>query len=115
LEAHERWHYNEQAGVQTLRRIVCLCSDCHLVTHMGYANVTGRAHEAVAHLRQVTGMSAVEADRHIDAAGQLWTRRSARTWALDLSMLTDAGITLAEPENPTGRAEAAERGLRDAH
>jgi hypothetical protein len=81
---------------------------------MGYANVTGRSHEAIAHLRQVTGMSAAEADRHMDAAGRRWARRSARTWALDLSMLTDAGITLARPEDSAGRAAAAERGLRDA-
>jgi len=100
LEAHERWSYDETTGVQTLRRLVCLCSDCHLATHMGYANVTGRSDEAIAHLREVTGMTHTEAMAHIDAAGQLWTARSARTWALDLSMLTDAGVTLAQPDNP---------------
>jgi hypothetical protein len=115
LEAHERWHYDEQAGVQTLRRLVCLCSSCHLATHMGYANVTGRSEQAIAHLRAVTGMTHAQAMAHIDAAGQLWSTRSARTWALDLSMLTDGGVRLARPETPAGRAATAERRLCEEH
>jgi hypothetical protein len=26
LEAHERWIYDEPTGVQTLRRLICLCN-----------------------------------------------------------------------------------------
>ena len=26
LEAHERWAYDDASGVQTLRRLICLCS-----------------------------------------------------------------------------------------
>jgi hypothetical protein len=95
-----------------LRRLICLCSDCHLSTHLGHANVTGRAVQAIAHLRAVTGMTDTEAARHIQAANNLWTRRSARTWTLDLSMLTDAGVTLARPEAAEDRPAAAERALR---
>lgn len=70
LEAHERWAYDELAGVQALRRLICLCSDCHLSSHLGYANVTGRADHAIAHLRAVTGMTDVEVSRHVrDAKG----------------------------------------------
>lgn len=115
LEAHERWAYDESTGVQALRRLICLCSDCHLSTHMGYANVTGRSTEAITHLREVTGMTHAQTGAHIDAAGKLWTTRSARTWVLDLSMLTDAGVTLAQPENPADRAATAERRLHEGH
>lgn len=93
LEAHERWAYDDRTGVQALRRLICLCSDCHLSTHFGYANVTGRTDQALAHLRVVTGMAEVEAASHINAAGELWVRRSARVWELDLSILTTAGLT----------------------
>lgn len=104
LEAHERWAYDERTGVQALRRLICLCSACHLSTHMGYANVTGRADEAFAHLRAVTGMDDAEAWRHVYAANDTWTARSRRNWTLDLSMLTDAGVTLARPRRqPTAR------------
>ncbi|MDN5749875.1 MAG: DUF5710 domain-containing protein [Pseudonocardia sp.] len=113
LEAHERWAYDDRTGVQALRRLICLCSDCHLSTHLGLANVTGRADQALAHLRAVTGMTDSEVSRHVQAAGELWTRRSARVWTLDLTMLTDAGVTLARPETAADRAAAAERELRD--
>lgn len=111
LEAHERWSYDDRTGVQALRRLICLCSDCHLSTHLGYANVTGRADQALAHLRTVTGMTDAEVSRHVQAAGDLWTRRSARAWALDLGMLTEAGVTLAPPESTAARPAAAERAL----
>lgn len=112
LEAHERWAYNDRTGVQALRRLICLCSDCHLSTHLGYANVTGRADQALAHLRAVTGMTDAEVSGHVAAAGELWTRRSARVWTLDLSMLTDAGVTVARPEKAADRAAVAEHALR---
>ncbi len=112
LEAHERWVYDDATGVQALRRLICVCSDCHLATHLGYANVTGRADHALAHLRTVTGMTDSEAGRHVETAGELWTARSGRTWTLDLSILTDAGVTLAQPESAAARAVTAEHELR---
>lgn len=115
LEAHERWAYDDRTGVQALRRLICLCSDCHLSTHLGYANGTGRAAQALAHLRAVTGMTTAEVDRHVHAAGELWKRRSARVWTLDLTMLTDVGVTLARPTKAADRPAAAERALQAAN
>lgn len=94
LEAHERWSYDARAGVQTLCRLVCLCSACHLVTHIGLANVDHRGREAFAHLRLVTGMTEPVARRHVAIAFDLWRARSRRHWSLDVSMLTNAGVTL---------------------
>ena len=84
LEAHERWTYDTARRVQSLRRLICVCSACHLTTHMGYANVTGRADQARAHLRAVTGMTPAALARHIDEASATWITRSALTWTLDL-------------------------------
>lgn len=109
LEAHERWSYDDNTGTQTLRRLICLCTPCHLVTHLGHATITGRSDEALAHLREVTGMSPSEVSRHVDEAGRLWTERSARHWALDLRILTDAGVTLRRPDGPQQRADTAQR------
>jgi hypothetical protein len=109
LEVHERWRYDEPTGVQALRRLICLCSPCHLVTHFGYANVTGRTGQAFAHLRRVTGMNEVQGWAHVRAAENLWIERSGRTWTLDLAMLTDAGITVRRPGTPDERRAVAER------
>jgi hypothetical protein len=111
LEAHERWAYDDHTGVQALRRLICLCSACHVTTHFGYANITGRTDEAFAHLRAVTGMTEPQAWHHVHAAGVLWTTRSQRVWELDLTMLTTAGVTLVSPDSAADRASAAKRNL----
>ena len=111
LEAHERWAYDEPTGTQTLRRLICLCSACHLVTHFGHANVTGRTYEALMHLRAATGWSEERAWAHIDAAGDLWQKRSTRVWRLDLSMLTTAGVALRSAESASDRADTAHQTL----
>jgi hypothetical protein len=71
LEVHERWAYDEGTRTQALCRLICLCSPCHLATHFGHANLTGRADEAFAHLRAVSGMTHLQALDHISAAEQL--------------------------------------------
>ncbi|MGK5553307.1 hypothetical protein ACSNOI_16975 [Actinomadura kijaniata] len=47
--------------MQALRRLVCVCGDCHLATHMGFAEASGRGGEAFAHLCEVTGLSEADA------------------------------------------------------
>jgi hypothetical protein len=87
LEAHERWVYDDQTGVQTLRRLIYLCDMCHTVTHFGRARIKGKAQMALAHLRDVTGMNDQQAQTHIADAFAVWEHRSAHIWTLDLSML----------------------------
>ena len=97
LEAHERFTYDAQTGIQRLVRLVCLCDWCHTATHMGMAGVRGVRTEAIAHLMAVTGMSPAEADEHIGEAFARWERRSAIRWHVDLSVIAAAGIRLREP------------------
>lgn len=111
LEAHERWHFDDRTGVQSLRRLISLCSPCHLTTHFGFANVTGRTDEALAHLRKVRGFTLAEALAHVHVAEDVWIERSARVWTLDLSVLTDVGITVRRPERAADRPAGAERAL----
>jgi hypothetical protein len=115
LEAHERWIYDEPTSVQALRRLICLCNQCHTVTHFGLAQVTRQAEEALAHLRTVTGMTDQQAKVHRDDAFTLWRERSARQWTLDLSMLTTANVTLAPPPGSTDRVRIAEQTLLNLH
>ncbi|HEX4830424.1 MAG TPA: DUF5710 domain-containing protein [Trebonia sp.] len=111
LEAHERWSYDDETRVQSLRRLICLCTDCHQATHYGLATVQGTDAQARAHLRAVTGFSAADIDLLIEAAFELWAQRSRYDWALDLSILTDAGVTVRRPPAASERARAAQREL----
>jgi hypothetical protein len=100
LEAHERFTYDAQTGIQRLVRLVCLCDWCHTATHMGMAGVRGLRTEAIAHLMAVTGMGPGEAHEHIDEAFARWERRSAIRWHVDLSVIASAGIRLRQPPGP---------------
>jgi Domain of unknown function (DUF5710) len=110
LETHERWQYDDPAATQILRRLVCLCIDCHQVTHFGLAQIRGRAGEALAHLAAVTGMTRSQADQHAAEAFALWRARSGRVWYLDLSILTRAGVAVIRPAGT-----ASDRADRAAH
>ena len=55
LEVHERWAYDEGSHRQVLKRLICLCADCHHVTHYGHsAKVLGIEDEVFSHLVEVT-------------------------------------------------------------
>lgn len=111
LEAHERWAYDSAALVQSLRRLICLCTDCHRTTHFGLASIKGQGGEALRHLQAVTGLSEYEAREHVDASFEIWQRRSLTEWTLDLGILTNAGITVKEPPPPDERTQVADRTL----
>ena len=119
MEAHERWFFDDAQGVQVLRRLICLCGACHGATHWGLAQIQGRSSEALNHLMMVRGFSLERAAVHIGEATEVWRERSARTWDLDLSILTGAGVELAREVSPARREEiarerlAAERGHGD--
>ena len=85
------------------------------MTHFGFANVTGRTEEALAHLRRVNGWDHSRALAHVYAAENLWIGRSARIWTLDLAVLIGAGITVRRPEIASERRAVAERALQSAN
>ena len=112
LEAHERWAYDTATSVQSLRRLICVCTDCHQTTHYGLATIKGRDAEALAHLCAVTRVSRGEAELHIEAAFEAWHARSRTTWDLDLGILTGAGITVKRPPRADDRRRVAEHELK---
>jgi hypothetical protein len=114
LEAHERWSYDTVTRTQTLRRLVCLCSRCHLATHYGFAQVTGRVDEALFQLMDVNDWTLQAASAHVDDAARLWAERSRYDWDLDLTMLTAAGVRLAEPPARFRRRGIADQTARAA-
>jgi hypothetical protein len=103
LEAHERWQYDTATRTQRLRRLVCLCSFCHEVTHFGFAAINGHEDRGLRHLMYVNGWSGTQAKRHVDAAFATWEKRCKLDWTLDLAILLNAGITVTEQPDPHER------------
>ena len=94
LEAHERWSYDDKNRIQKLERLIALCKNCHLSTHMGYAQTQGLDKQAKQHMQKVTGMSDIELQKHIKEAFVIWKERSENEYSLDISLIENADIKL---------------------
>lgn len=89
LEAHERWEYDDQRGIQKLKDIVAICRPCHEVIHIGRTQLMGREREASEHYMKVNGASYAEYRKALGEANALHRERSAREWQTDISALKD--------------------------
>lgn len=91
VEAHELWKFLEQAGVQKLVRLVCLCPLCHKSKHLGFANRMGILPEVHAHLKWLNQWDDAQLATYLADAKLLWEWRSQRSWQVDLSWLSTVG------------------------
>lgn len=108
METHERWSYDPAQRIQTLRRLICLCTSCHRATHYGFAQIKGLEAEAFAHLMKINNWNKTVAKVHVESAIQTWRSRCMSTWSLDLSILTGAGVAVSKPPDASGRREVAQ-------
>jgi hypothetical protein len=92
----ERWAYDDAAHVRALRRFEVLCDDCHKATQL----LGGRGGEAYLKGRQrflkISGLDEGEMSRRLVAAFAEWVERSRCVWKSDVSLLTKAGIVVAQ-------------------
>ena len=95
LEPHERFSYEDD--VQTLRRLVCICSTCHLATHFGHAQATGQEEAARLQLAKVNAWDGPTVERHIREAFELWSDRSRDDWLLDLGIIEHSCVNVLLP------------------
>jgi hypothetical protein len=94
LEAHERWSYDEVAGIQTLEGIVVLCHWCHETRHLGFARRMGRFDTVFARLCRINRIAQWERGRYLDAVESAWMRRSRWQWQLRIPLPEDVMLTL---------------------
>jgi hypothetical protein len=82
LSCHDAWSYDDKTRLATLIGFEIRCQACHNATHIGRANALGFEQEAHAQLRKVNGCMQDEVDAMVEAAMELWERRSAKTWTV---------------------------------
>lgn len=122
VDCHEVWEWevldeDQGIGVQKLREILVLCTDCHMMWHeefaVGKAERHGKDGEQVrAFLRdrmsQVTGLDPSEVDARVEAGrARLAERGDVETWLMDLSYIQmQSNLHAVEPvlreDNPAG-------------
>lgn len=87
-EAHEQWGYDEERRVQYLENVIAVCHSCHLVIHIGYAQLKGEEERASRHFMKVNGCTYAEYKRALGQANEVHQRRNrVSEWQLDLSFL----------------------------
>ncbi len=102
VECHERWDYNEETKTQTLVGLIALCPSCHEVKHIGRSMSIGKGSLALAHLMEVNGWDEDETALYVEGAFEVWERRSAEDWTLDISWMQHRGV---EPKPPVDGLE----------
>ena len=88
VECHEEWDYSV-SGIQRLSKVTSLCPNCHLVKHIGRAQVTGQYEKAITHFIKTNQVSRKVADKYIQECFHTWEVRSKLPWRVDISNLED--------------------------
>lgn len=92
VECHEIWNYDDKNLIQKLEGMIALCPNCHMVKHIGLAQIQNKGVKALKHLMKINGLKKKEAEQYIAEAFAVWEKRSRKSWTLDISYLERYGI-----------------------
>lgn len=89
---NEQWVFkmnipNSNICIQHLQRLACLCKECHMVKHLGFAQIKGTLDETIAHMAKINGWTMNYAKEIADSAFQDWEKRNKYEWVLDITYL----------------------------
>ena len=85
LEAHERWSYDEENGIQKLEDVIAVCHACHSVIHIGRTQLLGDEEKAIAHFCKVNKCSYADYIKELGKANEQHRRRNQISeWGVDL-------------------------------
>lgn len=87
VECHEVWHFDDKTLRQTLLGVVALCTNCHVVKHIGRAFSVGQGDKAVKWLAYVNGISMKEAYDYVEEVYAEWTSRNRFKWTVDMNWI----------------------------
>lgn len=95
VDAHEVWHYDDEARVQTLIDIIPLCPMCHACKHLGHTrenSTLGQWEKVIEHFGRVNEWSPEKVEKYVLLAFDIWELRSQTHWDLDLTFLSLIGV-----------------------
>ncbi len=85
LHAHEIWEYDDENNVQKLVGLVALCSRCHLVKHIGFAEVSDQIEIAKRQFCRVNECSIAVWEAAKTRALEQFNDRNKHEWKTDVS------------------------------
>lgn len=87
VECHEIWSYDDKIKKQTLNGTIALCPKCHMVKHIGFAQISGNFNIAKEHFKKVNKLNEQQAIIEINKCFKLFNERSKSKWILDVSII----------------------------
>jgi hypothetical protein len=94
VECHEVWSYDDETNIQKLESMTALCPNCHMVKHIGLAQINGNYQKALSHFMSINGLGKDKAVKLINDSFVLWQKRSKKKWTIDVSSLKEFGIDI---------------------
>ncbi|MBR2341592.1 MAG: HNH endonuclease [Clostridia bacterium] len=88
MEAHEKWSYDDELALQKLDDVLALCHNCHLVKHIGRAQLVGQEGAAMEHFMKVNRCSQMDYHEALAKVNEEYARRNKiEGWTTDVSWL----------------------------
>lgn len=88
LEAHERWSYDAEKGIQKLEDIISVCRDCHQAIHIERTHLTSDWQRIEDHFMKVNGCTYAQMRKLMGEANEKQRElNKVSEWAIDLSYL----------------------------
>ncbi|MCF7905960.1 HNH endonuclease [Candidatus Gracilibacteria bacterium] len=89
MHCHEIWEYDDVRKIQKLKGFKCLCEDCHMIKHIGLANIKSSQGELdmkklISHFLKVNQVDKSVFEKHYDECAKQWKQRSKYYWKMDL-------------------------------
>ncbi len=89
MHCHETWEYDDKRKIQMLKGFKCICEDCHMVKHIGLANIQASnglldMKKLIAHFLKVNQVDRTVFEKHYDECAEKWKWRSKYKWKMEL-------------------------------
>lgn len=90
LNCHEIWEYDDKKRIQKLKGFIALCNDCHMIKHIGFANIQASKglldmDALIKHFMKINKVDKKTFDKHYENAFNVWRERSLKKWITDLA------------------------------
>ena len=94
VDTHELWEYfpSPTAPIQKLVGFVSVCSACHLMFHLGFAESISKKEITIKRLQKIEKLTDKEMDKRVSDIFKLWNQRSDYDWIIDISILKEYGF-----------------------
>ena len=89
INCHEIWEYNDNDHIQKLNGFTALCDNCHMIKHIGFANLQASRglldmNKLIEHFMKVNNVSKDIFEKHYDESFKIWGERNKHEWKQEL-------------------------------